>query len=90
MYLEHVFPHYTWSNTERALTGSGVAFPPIDGRLLDPNIARLIATGYLRAPGQPPPTALPATALPPTALPTAAPLSGAEPAAEPDAWPAAR
>jgi len=54
MYLEHIFPHYTWSNTEQALKGSGVAFPPIDGRLLDPNIARLIATGYLRAPGQPP------------------------------------
>lgn len=54
MYLEHIFPHYTWSNTEQALKGSGVAFPPIDGRLLDPNIARLISTGYLRAPGQPP------------------------------------
>jgi hypothetical protein len=54
MYLEHVFPHYTCSNTDQALQGSGVAFPPIDGRLMDPNIARLIATGYLRAPGQPP------------------------------------
>ena len=55
MYLEHIFPNYTRSNTEQALRGSGVAFPPIDGRLLDPNIARLIATGYLSAPGQPPP-----------------------------------
>jgi hypothetical protein len=54
MYLEHVFPNYTRSNTEQALRGSGVAFPPIDGRLLDPNIDRLIATGYLSAPGQPP------------------------------------
>ena len=54
MYLEHIFPNYTRSNTEQALRGSGVAFPPIDGRLLDPNIARLIATGYLSAPGQPP------------------------------------
>ena len=54
MYLEHVFPHYTSSNTEQALRGSGVAFPPIDSRLLDPNIARLIAMGYLRSPGQPP------------------------------------
>ena len=54
MYLEHVFPNYTRSNTEQALRGSGVAFPPIDGRLLDPNIAHLIATGYLRTPGQPP------------------------------------
>jgi amino acid adenylation domain-containing protein/thioester reductase-like protein len=50
MYLEHIFPHYTWSNTEQALKGSGIAFPPIDGRLLDPNIARLITTGYLSAP----------------------------------------
>ena len=55
MYLEHVFPHYTRSNTEQALQGSGVTFPPIDGRLLDPNIDHLIATGYLSAPGQPPP-----------------------------------
>ena len=72
MYLEHVFPHYTWSNTEHALKGSGVAFPPIDGRLLDPNIARLITTGYLRAPGQP----------------TADPLPGATPLpeAEPGTW----
>jgi hypothetical protein len=54
MYLEHVFPHYTCSNTDQALQGSGVAFPPIDGRLMDPNIARLITTGYLTAPGQPP------------------------------------
>ena len=62
MYLEHVFPHYTCSNTDQALKGSDVAFPPIDSRLMDPNIARLIATGYLRAPGQPP-------ALPPEAEP---------------------
>ncbi|MGI8452114.1 MAG: amino acid adenylation domain-containing protein, partial [Streptosporangiaceae bacterium] len=54
MYLEHIFPHYSRSNTEQALKGSGVAFPPIDDRLLDPNIARLIATGYLRKPGPPP------------------------------------
>ena len=33
MYLEHIFPHYTRSNTERALRGSGIAFPPVDGRL---------------------------------------------------------
>jgi thioester reductase-like protein len=54
MYLEHIFPHYSRSNTEQALKDSGVTFPPIDDRLLDPNIARLIATGYLRKPGQPP------------------------------------
>ncbi len=49
MYLEHIFPHYARSNTEQALKGSGIAFPPVDGRLLDRNIGRLIATGYLRA-----------------------------------------
>ncbi len=50
MYLEHVFPHYTRSNTERALHGSGIAFPSADdGGLLDRNIGRLIATGYLTA-----------------------------------------
>ncbi len=50
MYLEHVFPHYTRSNTEQALAGSGIAFPPVDDGLLDRNIGRLIATGYLAAP----------------------------------------
>jgi thioester reductase-like protein len=50
MYLEHVFPHYTRSNTEQALRGSGIAIPPVDGGLLDRNIGRLIATGYLTAP----------------------------------------
>ena len=81
MYLEHVFPHYTRSNTEQALQGSGVAFPPIDNRLLDPNIARLIATGYLSAPGQPPPPGEP----PPPGQP---PPAASRPGAEPGAWPA--
>jgi hypothetical protein len=50
MYLEHVFPHYTRSNTERALHGSGIVFPSADDDgLLDRNIGRLIATGYLTA-----------------------------------------
>jgi amino acid adenylation domain-containing protein/thioester reductase-like protein len=49
MYLGHVFPHYTRSNTESALRGSGIAFPPVDGPLLDSNIGHLIATGYLTA-----------------------------------------
>jgi amino acid adenylation domain-containing protein/thioester reductase-like protein len=49
-YLGHVFPHYTRSNTERALRGSGIAFPPVGGPLLDSNIGHLIATGYLTAP----------------------------------------
>jgi len=50
MYLGHVFPHYTRSNTDRALSGSGIAFPPVDGRLLDSNIGHLIADGYLTGP----------------------------------------
>jgi amino acid adenylation domain-containing protein/thioester reductase-like protein len=49
MYLEHVFPHYTRSNTEQALRGSGIVFPPVDDGLLDRNISHLIATGYLTA-----------------------------------------
>ena len=56
MYLEHVFPSYTRPTPSSALRGSGIAFPPVNGRLLDRNIDRLIATGYLPAPpGQPPP-----------------------------------
>jgi amino acid adenylation domain-containing protein/thioester reductase-like protein len=53
MYLEHIFPSYTRSNTEQALIGSGIVFPPVD-ELLDLNIDRLIATGYLRAPTEQP------------------------------------
>jgi thioester reductase-like protein len=50
MYLRHVFPHYTRSNTEAALRGSGIAFPPVDSPLLDRNIEYLIASGYLTRP----------------------------------------
>jgi thioester reductase-like protein len=50
MYLKHIFPAYTRTNTERALRGSGIAFAPVDGQLLDSNIDRLIQTGYLPAP----------------------------------------
>jgi hypothetical protein len=50
MYFGHTFPHYTRSNTERALEGSGIAFPPVGSRLIDSNIGRLIAQGYLSAP----------------------------------------
>jgi amino acid adenylation domain-containing protein/thioester reductase-like protein len=49
MYLSHVFPSYTRTNTERALRGSGIAFPPVSGQLLDSNIDRLMRTGYLPA-----------------------------------------
>ena len=50
MYLEHIFPAYTRSHAERALSGSGIAFPPVDEKLLDLTIDRLIATGYLKSP----------------------------------------
>ena len=52
MYLEHIFPSYTRSHTEQALSGSDIVFPPVDEKLLDLNIDRLIATGYLRSPGR--------------------------------------
>jgi amino acid adenylation domain-containing protein/thioester reductase-like protein len=54
MYLAHVFPSYTRSNTERALAGSGIAFPPVDGALLDRNIDALMESGFLRAPSASP------------------------------------
>jgi len=56
MYLEHIFPQYSRANTEQALKGSGIAFPPVDGQLLDRHIDHLVATGYLSAPraGRPP------------------------------------
>jgi amino acid adenylation domain-containing protein/thioester reductase-like protein len=50
MYLEHIFPSYTRSHTEQALSGSDIVFPPVDEKLLDLNIDRLIATGYLKSP----------------------------------------
>jgi len=50
MYLEDVFPSYGRANTERALRGSGITFPPVDGQLIDRNIDRLMETGYLPAP----------------------------------------
>ncbi|HEY0933990.1 MAG TPA: amino acid adenylation domain-containing protein [Trebonia sp.] len=50
MYLSDVFPRYTRTRTERALRGSGITFPPVDGQLLDRNIDRLMRTGYLPAP----------------------------------------
>jgi thioester reductase-like protein len=49
MYLEDVFPRYGRRRTEQALAGSGIAVPPVDDRLLDRVIGRLIATGYLTA-----------------------------------------
>jgi len=50
MYLRDVFPSYTRANTEHALRGSAIAFPPVSGPLLDRNIDQLMRTGYLPAP----------------------------------------
>jgi thioester reductase-like protein len=50
MYLAHVFPSYSRTNTERALRGSGIAFPPVNGRLIDRNIDWLMESGYLPSP----------------------------------------
>ncbi|HEY0717556.1 MAG TPA: amino acid adenylation domain-containing protein, partial [Streptosporangiaceae bacterium] len=53
MYLEHVFPAYTRTHTERALDGSGITFPPVDAALLDLHIGWLRHDGYLPPPGNP-------------------------------------
>jgi amino acid adenylation domain-containing protein/thioester reductase-like protein len=50
MYFEHIFPSYTWSNTEQALRNSGIAFPIVDEELLDRNIDYLVTTGFLKDP----------------------------------------
>ena len=50
MYLEHIFPAYTRSNTEQALSGSGIELPAVDDALLDLSIDRLVVTGYLKDP----------------------------------------
>jgi hypothetical protein len=50
MYLAHVFPSYSRTNTERALRGSGIAFPPVEGPLIDANIDWLMESGYLPSP----------------------------------------
>jgi amino acid adenylation domain-containing protein/thioester reductase-like protein len=50
MYLGHVFPSYGRANTEHALRGTGIAFEPAAGPLLDRNIDRLMRTGYLPDP----------------------------------------
>jgi amino acid adenylation domain-containing protein/thioester reductase-like protein len=55
MYLDHNFPRYSRDNTERALAGSGIVFPPVDEDLLDLHIARLVRVGYLKDPRHGPP-----------------------------------
>ncbi|HEY5401176.1 MAG TPA: thioester reductase domain-containing protein, partial [Trebonia sp.] len=54
MYLAHVFPTYSRTNTERALRGSGIAFPPVNGGLIGRNIDRLMESGYLPSPSASP------------------------------------
>jgi hypothetical protein len=49
MYLSHVFPSNSRANTERALQGSGITFPPVSGQVLDRDIDHLMETGYLPA-----------------------------------------
>ena len=44
------FPAYTRTHTTHALAGSGIEFPPVGAALLDRQLDRLIADGYLRAP----------------------------------------
>jgi amino acid adenylation domain-containing protein/thioester reductase-like protein len=55
MYLDHNFPAYSRDNTQRALRGSGIVFPPVDEDLLDLHIARLVGAGYLKDPRHGPP-----------------------------------
>lgn len=52
MYLEHIFPAYTRTRLEQALSGSGIEFPPVDDKLFDRTIGALLASGYLPPPGQ--------------------------------------
>lgn len=52
MYLEHIFPAYTRTHLEQALSGSGIEFPPVDDKLFDRTIGALLASGYLPPPGQ--------------------------------------
>lgn len=47
MYLETTFPVFTRNNVEKALQGSGIAVPPVDGPMLDSYIAHLTSIGFL-------------------------------------------
>ena len=47
MYFQDVFPQFSRDNTESALAGSGIAFPPVDARMLDGYVAYLQSIGYL-------------------------------------------
>jgi hypothetical protein len=47
-----VFPAYARTHLVQALSGSRIAFPPVDGELFDLAIGRLMETGFLRPPGK--------------------------------------
>jgi hypothetical protein len=47
MYLESVFPPFGRDNTEQALTGSGVAVPPVSDSMTDRYLAWLASVGFL-------------------------------------------
>jgi len=53
MYFQDVFPRFTRDNTEHALAGSGIVFPPVDTRMLDGYVAFLQSIGYLTPAGSP-------------------------------------
>ncbi len=54
MYFQDVFPQFSRDNTEQALAGSGIAFPPVDARMLDGYVAFLQSIGYLTDAGSRP------------------------------------
>ena len=53
MYFQDVFPQFSRDNTEDALAGSGIVFPPVDVRMLDGYVAFLQSIGYLTPAGSP-------------------------------------
>ncbi len=56
MYLDPTFPAFSRSNTDAALTGSGLSCPPTDAALLDTYLHELRRTGYLAPPPEQPRT----------------------------------
>ncbi|MDI6104228.1 amino acid adenylation domain-containing SDR family oxidoreductase [Actinoplanes sp. NEAU-A12] len=50
MYFADHFPHFSRSNTERALAGSSIAMPPVDTALLDHYVRFFQRSGYFPAP----------------------------------------
>jgi len=47
MYFQDVFPQFSRDNTESALAGSGIVFPPVDAPMLDGYVTHLQSIGYL-------------------------------------------